>query len=220
MTWQYDIEWHNGGNRKDRHRTISDLSTSTSSQGTKKKEHSDITNSSPNYEGNTRMNVVVVTSKPRSQTAGNLITTHTWTSLMEKEDTKEATPFPNILRNKNMTYTHQNIKNNFTTFYKGKEDDRKPLAIYTQILRGASPILRAKVIVSITVEQTNGSTIQLPSMELKDDGYGGKIYFKTISFTLNLLKLKVLDFFQAHKLTLFGFLVFYRPRFGRRRWNI
>jgi hypothetical protein len=179
MTWQYDIEWHNGGNRKDRHRTISDLSTSTSSQrmvaGMNKKEHSDITNSSPNYEGNTRMNVVVVTSKPRSQTAGNLITTHTWTSLMEKEDTKEATPFPNILRNKNITYTHQNIQNNFTTFYEGKEEDRKPVAIYTQILRGASPILRAKVIVSITVELTNGSMIKLPSMELKDDGYGGKL---------------------------------------------
>jgi Trp operon repressor len=179
MTWQYDIEWHNGGNRKDRHRTISDLSTSTSSQrmvaGMNKKEHSDITNSSPNYEGNTRMNVVVVTSKPRSQTAGNLITTHTWTSLMEKEDTKEATPFPNILRNKNITDTHQNIKNKFTTFYEREEEDRKPVAIYTQILRGASPILRAKVIVSITVEQTNGSMIRLPSMELKDDGYGGKL---------------------------------------------
>ena len=135
MTWQYDIEWHNGGNRKDRHRTISDLSTSTSSQRmvaagtTKKKEHSDITNSSPNYEGNTRMNIVVVTSKPRSQTAGNLITTHTWTSLMEKEDTKDATtPFPNILRNKNVTYTHQNIKNNFTSFYEEKEQDREKRA--------------------------------------------------------------------------------------------
>ena len=178
MTWQYDIEWHNGGNRKDGHRTISDLSTSTSSQrmeGGKKKEYSDITNSSPNYDGNIRMNVVVVTSKPRSQTAGNLITTHTWTSLMEKEDTKQATPFPNILRNKNITYSHQHLMNNTTMLYEEKEHVRKPLAIYTQVLRGSSPVLKAKVSVSVYVEQTNGSTIQLPSLELHDNGYGGKL---------------------------------------------
>ena len=188
MTWQYDIEWHNGGNRKERHRTIIDLSTSPRErmEGGKKKEHSDITNSSPNYEGNTRMNVVVVTSKPRSQTAGNLITTHTWTSLMEKEDTKQAAPLPNILRNKNITYTHQNIKNSTANFYQEGDNEGKPLAIYTQILRGASPILRAKVIVSITVEQTNGSMVKLPSLELKDDGYGGNICHKVTNIRLNL----------------------------------
>lgn len=170
MTWQYDIEWHNGGNRKDRHRT-SDLSTSTS-QG--KKKNSDITNSSLYREGNTRMNVVVVTSKPRSQTAGNLITTHTWTSLMEKEDTtKRSKPLPTNLRNKNITYSHKNL-NNTAMLYEEDRNKMKHLAIYTQILRGASPILKAKVMLSITVEQTNGSTIKLPSVELKDNGYGGK----------------------------------------------
>ena len=176
MTWQYDIEWHNGGNRIERHRTIIDLSTSPRErmEGGKKKEHSDITNFSPNYEGNTRMNVVVVTSKPRSQTAGNLITTHTWTSMMEKEDTKQATPFPNILRNKNITYSHQNLENKSTILFDEQRMEMKPLAIYTQVLRGASPILKSKVVVSIIVEQTNGSMVRLPSLELKDNGYGGK----------------------------------------------
>jgi len=138
-----------------------------------KKTNSDITNSS-NYEGNSnRMNVVVVTSKPRSQTAGNLITTHTWTSLMEKEDTKnQAKTFTDNLKNINITYSHQNLNNNTTILYEEEGDEVKPLAIYTQILRGASPIFKAKVMVFITVEQTNGSYITLPSLELKDDGYG------------------------------------------------
>ena len=178
MTWQYDIEWHNGGNRKERHRTIIDLSTSPQErmEEGKKKEHGDTTNSSPNYEGNTRMNVVVVTSKPRSQTAGNLITTHTWTSMMEKEDTKQPTPYPNILRNKNVSYTHQNLEINSTIPFAEESIEMKPLAIYTQVLRGSSPILKAKVMLTIVVEQANGSIVTLPSFELKDDGYGGKIF--------------------------------------------
>ena len=140
-----------------------------------KKEHSDITNSSPNYEGDTGMNVVVVTSKPRSQTAGNLITTHTWTSLMEKEDTKQPKISPNNFRNINITYSHQNDDNNSTILYDGEkeETEMKPLVIYTQVLRGSSPIFKAKVILSVIVEQANGSTIVLQPMELKDDGYGG-----------------------------------------------
>ena len=177
MTWQYDIEWHNGGNRKDRHRTITDLSKSTSSRRIEggKKKNSDITNSSPNYEGDTGMNVVVVTSKPRSQTAGNLITTHTWTSLMEKEDTKQPKLSPNNFRNINITYSHQNDDNNSTILYDGEKGETamKPLVIYTQVLRGSSPIFKAKVILSVIVEQANGSTIVLQPMELKDDGYGG-----------------------------------------------
>ena len=177
MTWQYDIEWHNGGNRKERQRTIIDLSTSNSRErmeGGNKKEQSDMTNSSPNYGGNTRMNVVVVTSKPRSQTAGNLITTHTWTNMMEKEDSKQPAPYPNILRNKNISYTHQNLETNNTMSNDEERIEMKPLAIYTQVLRGASPILKAKVMLTIIVEQENGSIVTLPSFELKDDGYGGK----------------------------------------------
>ena len=171
MTWQYDIEWHNGGNRKDRHKTL-DLSTSTSQYG--KKTNSDITNSSSN-EGNTRMNVVVVTSKPRSQTAGNLITTHTWTSLMEKEDTAtRSNLLPTNLRDKNITYSHKNLNTNTTILDEKDKTKMKPLVIYTQVLRGTSPILKAKVMLSITVEQTNGSSIKLPSIELKDNGYGGE----------------------------------------------
>ena len=177
MTWQYDIEWHNGGNRKERQRTIIDLSTSNSRERMEGgKEHNDMTNSSPNYEGNTKMNIVVVTSKPRSQTAGNLITTHTWTSLMEKEDTKQPTPIPNILRNKNISYTHQSLETNNTILFEDDNIENKPLVIYTQVLRGASPILKAKVMLTIIVEQENGSIVTLPSFEMKDDGYGGKNY--------------------------------------------
>ena len=201
MTWQYDIEWHNGGNRKERHRTIIDLSTSPQErmEGGKKKEHSDITNSSPNYEGNTRMNVVVVTSKPRSQTAGNLITTHTWTSMMEKEDTKQPKLSPNNFRNINTTYSHQNDDNNSTILYDGEKGETaiKPLVIYTQVLRGSSPIFKAKVILSVIVEQANGSTIVLQPMELKDDGYGGTYLYRIqiclkISFMFDLSNLYAL----------------------------
>ena len=200
MTWQYDIEWHNGGNRKDRHRTITDLSKSTSSRRIEggKKKNSDITNSSPNYEGDTGMNVVVVTSKPRSQTAGNLITTHTWTSLMEKEDTKQPKLSPNNFRNINITYSHQNDDNNSTILYdeeKG-ESEMKPLVIYTQVLRGSSPIFKAKVILSVIVEQANGSTIVLQPMELKDDGYGG-----THSYRIQIcLKLSFINFLNVYAL--------------------
>ena len=206
MTWQYDIEWHNGGNRKDRHRTISDLSTSTSTGMKKKEQHnSDITNSSPNYEGDTGMNVVVVTSKPRSQTAGNLITTHTWTSLMEKEDTKQPKLSPNNFRNINITYSHQNDDNNSTILYDGEkgEDEMKPLVIYTQVLRGSSPIFKAKVILSVIVEQANGSTIVLQPMELKDDGYGGTHLYRIqtclkISFIFLKIYMPYTDFFSFY----------------------
>ena len=205
MTWQYDIEWHNGGNRKDRHRTITDLSKSTSSRRIEggKKKNSDITNSSPNYEGDTGMNVVVVTSKPRSQTAGNLITTHTWTSLMEKEDAKQPKLSPNNFRNINITYSHQNDDNNSTILYdeeKG-ESEMKPLVIYTQVLRGSSPIFKAKVILSVIVEQANGSTIVLQPMELKDDGYGGTHLYR-IQICLKIIFIKIYmpytDFFKFY----------------------
>ena len=201
MTWQYDIEWHNGGNRKDRHRTITDLSKSTSSRRIEggKKKNSDITNSSPNYEGDTGMNVVVVTSKPRSQTAGNLITTHTWTSLMEKEDTKQPKLSPNNFRNINITYSHQNDDNNSTILYDGEkeETEMKPLVIYTQVLRGSSPIFKAKVILSVIVEQANGSTIVLQPMELKDDGYGGT-HLCRIQICLKLSNVSVLQIYMPY----------------------
>ena len=207
MTWQYDIEWHNGGNRKDRHRTITDLSKSTSSRRIEggKKKNSDITNSSPNYEGDTGMNVVVVTSKPRSQTAGNLITTHTWTSLMEKEDTKQPKLSPNNFRNINITYSHQNDDNNSTILYdeeKG-ESEMKPLVIYTQVLRGSSPIFKAKVILSVIVEQANGSTIVLQPMELKDDGYGGTHLYRIqiclkLSIMFSQIYMPYTDFFSFY----------------------
>ena len=207
MTWQYDIEWHNGGNRKDRHRTITDLSKSTSSRRIEggKKKNSDITNSSPNYEGDTGMNVVVVTSKPRSQTAGNLITTHTWTSLMEKEDAKQPKLSPNNFRNINITYSHQNDDNNSTILYDGEkgESEMKPLVIYTQVLRGSSPIFKAKVILSVIVEQANGSTIVLQPMELKDDGYGGTHLYRIhiclkLSFMISKIYMPYTDFLSFY----------------------
>ena len=185
MTWQYDIEWHNGGggNRKDRHRT-SDLSTSTS-QGGRKKTNSDTTNSSL-YEGDSRLSIVVVTSKPRSQTAGNLITTHTWTSLMEKEDTNRSKQqMPANPKNKNITYSHKTLN---TTIIYDDENKMRPLAIYVQVLRGSSPILKARVMMTTIVEQANGSKTRFPAVELKDNGYGGKI---TLKFKLNNNPLRV-----------------------------
>ena len=181
MTWQYDIEWHNGGgNRKDRHRT-SDLSTSTL-QG-RKTTNSDITSSSL-YERDSRMkNIVVVTSKPRSQTAGNLITTHTWTSLIEKEDTKQQSKqqLPTNSKNKNITYSHKSLN---TTIIYDDENKMRPLAIYVQVLRGSSPILKARVMMTTIVEQANGSKTRFAAIELKDNGYGGKSTLKLNSINI------------------------------------
>lgn len=153
MTWQYDIEWHHGGNRRTRHRTRN-ISTSTSQE--------------ENKTDNNRMNVVVISSKPRSQIAGNLVTTHAWTSLMEEEEDNIRLK-PVIQNAKNINITHFN-----TTILYEDENRRRPLVIYAQVLRGASPILKAKVMLKVTVEQTNGSNVKFPTIELHDNGYGGE----------------------------------------------
>ena len=102
--------------------------------------------------------------------------------MMEKEDSKQPTPYPNILRNRNVTYTHKNLENNNTVLLKEVKGEMEPLAIYTQVLRGASPILKAKVMLTIEVEQANGSIVTLPALKLNDDGYGGNNYINILLF--------------------------------------
>ena len=50
---------------------------------------------------------------------------------------------------------------------------QKPLAIYAQVIKGSSPVLRADVTLDITVTRPDGSGNQF-NLRLKDDGSGGR----------------------------------------------
>ena len=51
---------------------------------------------------------------------------------------------------------------------------QKPLAIYAQVIKGSSPVMRADVTLDIRVTQPDGSGNHL-NLRLKDDGSGGRI---------------------------------------------
>ena len=50
---------------------------------------------------------------------------------------------------------------------------QKPLAIYAQVIKGSSPVLRADVTVDIRVTQPDSGSGNHFSLRLKDDGSGG-----------------------------------------------
>ncbi len=52
-----------------------------------------------------------------------------------------------------------------------------PLAVYAQIIKGSSPVLKAEVKVEISVKMPNGTTNPIV-VDLYDNGNGGKINFK------------------------------------------
>ncbi len=51
-----------------------------------------------------------------------------------------------------------------------------PLAVYAQIIKGSSPVLKADVKVEISVKMPNGTTNPIV-VDLYDNGNGGKINF-------------------------------------------
>ncbi len=50
----------------------------------------------------------------------------------------------------------------------------EPLSVYAQVLRGGSPVLGARVMMTVEIEQANGSVHTLSPVPLSDDGFGGK----------------------------------------------
>ena len=124
MTWQYTIEWHQPRD------ATSDADA-------------------PKRDVASRKNIVMVTSKPRSQMESSLITVATWTSL---------------------TSLNKSDENN-STF---QVDDFRPLAVFAQVLKGSNPVVGGRVMMTVEIELGNGSAVALPPVQLFDDGYGGE----------------------------------------------
>ena len=61
----------------------------------------------------------------------------------------------------------------FLTFCLSSVTSQKPLAIYAQVIKGSSPVLRADVTVDIRVTQPDSGSGNHFSLRLKDDGSGG-----------------------------------------------
>ena len=114
---------------------------------------SDIVKSSDTTKSN-RKNIVTVTSKPRSQMESSLITVTTWTS------------------NSIVNTTRLESINNATL---PDGDLEQPLSVFAQVLRGGSPILGARVMLTVEIELGNGSVVLLSPVQLSDDGFGGKL---------------------------------------------
>ena len=104
MTWQYVVQWYNGGNM--------------------------------NQE-----NVIRVESKPRNLGSFGLIDIQAWTSSDSTSD--------------------------FVTSF-------RPIQIFVSVSRGTSPIIMARVRVSINVSLANGTIIPIEALDLFDKGNGGK----------------------------------------------
>ena len=112
---------------------------------------------------NRNESIVVVTSKPRSQSEKDLIRVKTWTSSQKHSENAE-----------NYSETAR-------------------IVLFVQVLRGDSPIIGAKVVAAIKLESmtNNGTTVEyLPSVNLQDNGYGGtsKIQYFTGSVVANCEK--------------------------------
>jgi len=121
MTWQYVVQWYNGGNME-------------------------------------QENVIRVESKPRNLGSFGLIDIDVWTS----SDSDSSS----------------DIANNFV-----------PLSIYVSCSRGTSPILMARVRVSVIVNLANGTVLPVDTIELFDKGNGGELNFYTIIFRNAIIKL-------------------------------
>ena len=95
---------------------------------------------------NRNESIVVVTSKPRSQSEKDLIRVKAWTSSQKHSENAE------------------------------NHSETARIVLFVQVLRGDSPIIGAKVVAAIKLEsiKNNGTTVEyLPSVNLQDNGYGG-----------------------------------------------
>ena len=109
-----------------------------------------------------RKNVVVVTSKPRTRRADDIIRVDTWTSADPSADDDGAGAGAGA---RNLT---------------------APVAVYARVTRRGLPVLGARVSVRVRIEQDAqqessgalaGKDLSLAAVDLIDDGYGGELTF-------------------------------------------
>ena len=106
-----------------------------------------------------RKSIVVVTSKPRSQSEKQLIQIKTWTS----SSTTDSSPNDD---NDKMMAGNSNSNNN---------NNPAEIVLFAQVMRGDSPVIGAKVMASVSFESTNNaSVVTLSPVRLHDNGYGGE----------------------------------------------
>ena len=106
-----------------------------------------------------RKSIVVVTSKPRSQSEKQLIQIKTWTS------SSLLTASPLNDDNDKMMAGNSNSNNN----------NPAEIVLFAQVMRGDSPVIGAKVMAAVSFESTNNaSVVTLSPVRLHDNGYGGE----------------------------------------------
>ena len=114
-----------------------------------------------------RKSIVVVTSKPRSQSEKQLIQIKTWTSSSTASSSFSSHNDDNdkIMAGKSNTDTTNNDNNN----------NPAEIVLFAQVMRGDSPVIGAKVMASVSFESTNNaSVVTLSPVRLHDNGYGGE----------------------------------------------
>ena len=103
--------------------------------------------------------MVVVTSKPRTRRAEDIIRVDTWTSADPSADHGAGAGA-------------------------GARNLTAPVAVYARVTRGGLPVLGARVSVRVRIEQdaqreSNGALagkdLSLAAVDLVDDGYGGEL---------------------------------------------
>ncbi len=98
-----------------------------------------------------RKSIVVVTSRPRSRDANQLLTVRAWT---DRDATAAAAA--------------------------EGEESSEPVRVFAQVLKGRRPVVRARVRAEVQVETENGTLITILPLHLLDNGDGG-VYLICIS---------------------------------------
>ena len=111
-----------------------------------------------------RKSIVVVTSKPRSQSEKQLIQIKTWTSSSTASSSHNDDNDKIMAGNSNTDTTNNDNNNN-----------PAEIVLFAQVMRGDSPVIGAKVMASVSFESTNNaSVVTLSPVRLHDNGYGGE----------------------------------------------
>jgi hypothetical protein len=90
-----------------------------------------------------RKSIVVVTSRPRSRDANQLLTVRAWT---DRDATAAAA---------------------------AEGESEEPVRVFAQVLKGRRPVVRARVRAEVQVETENGTLITILPLHLLDNGDGG-----------------------------------------------
>jgi hypothetical protein len=114
-----------------------------------------------------RKSIVVVTSRPRSRDASQLLTVRTWTDRDAAAAAAAAAA--------------------------AEGESSEPVRVFAQVLKGRRPVVRARVRAEVQVETENGTLITILPLHLLDNGDGGVYLYVTKSseiFVLLGMKIK------------------------------